>query len=230
MPHRSQIALVCSKPADRSAVAEWLSESGYAPVPLSDFARLDKDLQAHAIEAMVVDTALVASDDELFGLVRRLGVNRPLVVVGDVSHLRRDLREDLNVVERPLTREALLLAVGLALAEGRPVRQVARRQIEPIAASAQGLAVTVREASVRGVGLELAGQRPTALPPYFNLRIPAFGVHVLVKRAWMAPAGPALMRCGGTVEGDMPDAAQPWSSFASDAPAPTSPVRRPLRF
>ena len=48
---------------------------------------------------------------------------------------------DLSVVSRPLSREALLLSVGLALAEGRPARRHARRKIERIAASAHGLAL-----------------------------------------------------------------------------------------
>ena len=144
------------------------------------------------------------------------------MILGDASRLPRAVRGDLSVINRPLTREGLLLSVGLALAEGRPARRFPRRDVEPIPAVAHGIAVTVREASVGGVGLEVAGPRQAVLPPYFELRVPAFGVHVVVKRAWLVPVGPALVRCGGTVEGDLPDATRPWAEFAREAPAPSA--------
>jgi hypothetical protein len=51
-------------------------------------------------------------------------------------------------------------------------------------------------------------------------------VHVLVKRAWMVPVSPVLMRCGGTVEGDLNGSTRPWADFARVAPAPVASVRR----
>ena len=147
------------------------------------------------------------------------------MILGDVSRLPSAVRGELSVINRPITREGLLLSVGLALAEGRPARRFPRRDVEPIAAVAHGIAVTVREASVGGVGLEVAGPK-AVLPPYFEFRVPAFGVHVVVKRAWLVPVGPALVRCGGTIEGDLPDATRPWSEFAREAPAPMSSVTR----
>jgi hypothetical protein len=87
--------------------------------------------------------------------------------------------------------------------------------------------VVIREASPGGVGLEMVGPRPNPLPPYFRLRIPEFGVHVVVKRAWIAPsAAVENVRCGGTVEGDLPDAARSWAEFAREAPGPVTHVAR----
>lgn len=226
MPERASIALACPVHAERSTLVGWLSESGYAPVAIPDLRSLDDDLQANAFEALIADLALVPREDNLWDLVRCLGSNRPLMVLGDASRLPKAMLSDLSVVERPLEREALLLTVGLALAEGRPARKFPRRYVEPIPALAHGVAVTVREASVGGVGIELTGSRTSVLPPFFNLRIPEFGVHVLVKRAWMAPAGTEIMRCGGTVEGDLPGHVRPWSEFAREAPGPVSYVMR----
>ena len=62
------------------------------------------------------------------------------------------------------------------------------------------------------------------LPPTFRLRVPDAGVHVQVKRAWMTAVSATVMRCGGAVEGDLPDARQPWAVFARETP-PAS-VRR----
>lgn len=199
---------------------EWLAESGYDPVASSDLSRLEEDMRAKPIQALIADMTLVPREADVAGLIRRLGSNRPLVVLGDPNRFPGSRLGEVSVIARPFTRESLLLSVALALAEGRPARRFARRHIEPIRASAHGVSVTVREASTGGVGLELAGTRPSALPPYFSLRIPDFGVHVVVKRAWMAPAGSDVTRCGGTVEGDLPDAGQSWSEFARDAPAP----------
>jgi len=226
MPERATIALACPVHGERSTLVGWLSESGYAPVAIPDLSSLEESLQASAFEALIADLALVPREDNLWDLVRRLGSNRPLMVLGDAGRLPKAVLGDLSVVERPLARETLLLTVGLALAEGRPARKFPRRYVEPIPAQAHGVAVTVREASVGGVGIDLSGARSSVLPPFFNLRIPEFGVYVRVKRACMAPAGPEIMRCGGTVQGDLPGHKRPWSEFAREAPAPVSYVMR----
>lgn len=222
MSQRASIVVACPSPSERASVAEWLGQSGYDPLPIPDLSQLDRDLHARPIEAVIADMALVPGDSDVSGLMRRLGGNRPLVMLGEVSRVPAARRSEVTVIARPVERDALLLSVGLALAEGRPARRFARRSVEPIAASAHGIAVTVREASVGGVGIELAGPRSGTLPPFFSLRIPEFGVHVLVKRAWLAPIAPQRMRCGGTVEGDLPDAVRPWSEFALEAPGPVA--------
>ena len=228
MSDLASIGLACPEPAERASVVEWLRESGYQAVPVDDLSRLDETLRAHGIEALVADAALIPRED-LPGLLRRLGVNRPLVLLGEAGRLPASMMGDLSVVARPLTREGLLLSVGLALAEGRPSRRFARRKIDALQASAHGQPVTVHEISPGGVGFELAGSRPNLLPPFFGLRIAEFGVHVLVKRAWLAPAGPGTMRCGGTIEGDMPAAKQTWADFVRERPVrtPSAPSRFP---
>lgn len=226
MSDRASIALACPQARERAFVVEWLSQSGYDPVAMSDLASLDESLQANPIEALIADAALVPRESDVSALVRRLGSNRPLMVLGDASRLPAAPLGDVSVIARPITREGLLLSVGLALAEGRPARRFPRRNVEPITAVAHGVSVTVREASAGGVGIELKGPRPNVLPPFFQLRIPEFGVHILVKRAWMAPVAADVTRCGGTVEGDMPGATRTWMEFSREAPAPVSFVSR----
>ena len=226
MSDRASIALACTQSAERTSLTEWLSVSGYHPVLLPDLSRLDDDLQSNAIEALIADMVLIPRDDDVRNLVRRLGANRPLLVIGDTSRLPVATLGDVSVLSRPVTRDGILLSVGLALAEGRPARRFPRRPVEPIPATAQGISVTVREASVGGVGLDVSGPRQAVLPPYFNLRIPEFGVHVLVKRAWIVPVTPELMRCGGTVEGDLNGATCSWTDFAREAPDPVAAVKR----
>jgi hypothetical protein len=227
MSERASVAVACPTSSERASVIEWLSNAGYLPVALPDLLSLDRVLQGQPVEALVADLGAAPREDHVRDLMRRLGANRPLVVLGDASRLSSALRGDLSVIARPLTREALVIGVGLALAECRPVRRYPRKAVEPIRATAHGMSVIVREASVGGVGLDLVGQRPNPLPPYFKLRIPEFGVHVIVKRAWVASSGSAeAVRCGGTVEGDLPDAARPWTDFAREAPPPVTFVAR----
>ena len=152
MTNRASIAVACLQPAERASVSDWLSQSGYDPVAVSDLSRLDEDLHTNPVEALIAEMALVPREDDVRGLMRRLGSNRPLMILGDASRLPKAVRGDLSVINRPLTREGLLLSVGLALAEGRPARRFPRRDVEPIPAVAHGMAVTVREASVGGVG------------------------------------------------------------------------------
>jgi hypothetical protein len=230
MSDRPSIAIACSQAAERASLTDWLFDSGYQPVALPDLSRLDEEVHANAIEALIVDMALIPRDEDVKNLARRLGNNRPLILVGDANRLSALTRGDVSVIARPLKREELLLSVGLALAEGRPARRFARRPVGPIPATAQGMAVTIREASPGGVGIEVSGPRQAVLPPFFNLRIPDHGVHVLVKRAWIVPVRADLLRCGGSVEGDLNGSTRPWSEFAREAPAPIAPMKRRLSF
>lgn len=230
MSDRPSIAIACAQAAERDALSDWLSRSGYHPIAVSDVSRLDEEVHANAAEALIIDMGLLPRDEDVKNLARRLGNNRPLILLGDASRLSALTRGDVSVIARPLKQEELLLSVGLALAEGRPVRRYTRRPVEPIQATAQGMSVTIREASPGGVGIEVSGPRQAVLPPYFNLRIPDFGVHVLVRRAWIVPVRADLLRCGGSVEGDLNGSTRPWSEFAKEAPAPIAPMKRRLSF
>jgi hypothetical protein len=220
MSDRATVAIACLRSSERSQIADWLRDSGYDLVMMPDVARLEEHFQGAPVEALIADLALAPREADVRDLVRRLGVNRPLIALGEAGHLPVSLRSDLSMLSRPLTREGVIIAVGLALAEGRPSRRYRRKPVEPIPATANGLTVTIRETSVGGVGLEVSGARSTVLPPFFRLRVPEFGVHCVVKRAWMTNAD--VVRCGGTVEGDLPDAARTWADFAREAPAPVA--------
>ena len=230
MSDRPSVAIACSQAPERASVTDWLFDSGYQPVALADLSRLDEEVHANAIEALIIDMALIPREEDVRNLARRLGNNRPLILLGDASRLSALTRGDVSVIARPLKREELLLSVGLALAEGRPARRFARRSVGPIPATAQGMSVTIREASPGGVGIEVSGPRQAVLPPYFNLRVPDHGVHVLVKRAWIVPVRADLLRCGGSVEGDLNGSTRTWAEFANEAPAPVAPMKRRLPF
>ena len=86
------------------------------------------------------------------------------------------------------------MSVALGLAEGRPARRSPRKLVPRLLASVDGVTSKIVDVSSEGVRLEIAGASPSALPPYFILKVPAFGVAAKVKRVWVAM--PAQGTCG----------------------------------
>ena len=70
--------------------------------------------------------------------------------------------------------------------------------------------------------LEISGSSATVLPPYFILRVPAFGVAARVKRVWVATPNSSSMWCGGIVEkgAERTDGGgAQWLNFVQSAPS-----------
>ena len=65
MTNRASIAVACPEPAERASVSDWLSQSGYDPVAVSDLSRLDEDLHTNAVEALIAEMALVPREDDV---------------------------------------------------------------------------------------------------------------------------------------------------------------------
>jgi hypothetical protein len=196
---------------------EWLAHAAYEPAVISDLSRLADELVARRVEASIVDASLV-SQGEIPALVRRLGINRPLILVGDPGASPGGAWRDLSWLERPVSRESLLLSVALALAEGRPARRSPRRPVDRLLASVDGVESRVLDVSPEGVRIEIAGTRPGNLPPHFTLRLPNYGVRVSVRRVWVASPTGSNVWCGGIIDSVLPGSAQPWSTFVQEVP------------
>jgi hypothetical protein len=68
------------------------------------------------------------------------------------------------------------------------------------------------------VRLEITGSTPAALPPYFTLKVPGFGVAAKVKRVWVAMPAQGSMWCGGILEKQTEKSATTWTKFIANAP------------
>jgi hypothetical protein len=181
-----------------------------------DLSHLTEEITSKKIEVLLADRALVPTSDIPI-LMRRLGINRPLILIGDPG-VASGVPRDVSCLERPVTRQSLLLSVALALAEGRPARRSPRRMVQRLASSVDGVGAYLLDVSAEGVRLEVAGTRPGILPPYFALRVPGFGVRASVKRVWVAAPSSTSLWCGGTIEGVLPGSEQPWTTFVDEAP------------
>ena len=156
--------------------------------------------------------------DEIQFVMRLLGANRPLILIGDPGTPQSKVPRDASWLDRGVSQESLLLSVALALAEGRPARRSPRKPVSHLISSIDGVVSQVLDVSSEGVRLELAGVAATALPPVFTMRVPAFGVVTTVKRIWVANPGRRALWCGGTVVRTSPKAAFAWKTLVDTAP------------
>jgi hypothetical protein len=219
--NKVKIGVACPLPGERAAFLEWLSGTDYEPVPMPNLEIAARDLSARSmearVEALIADVSLVSAAD-LPRVVKMLGPNRPLVLVGAPKDRIEEVPRDATWISRPVTRDNFLLSIALALAEGRPARKSPRQVVPRLLATVDGIASKIVDVSDEGVRLEVTGQSTAALPPYFILKVPSFGVAAKVRRVWVTP-GPSHVWCGGIVERPAEKTGKmPWQAFVKTAP------------
>ncbi len=213
-----RIGVACPIAGERAAFLEWLQAAGYEPVPMLSIDTVGRDLATKPLEALIADVALVSAGD-LARIVKTLGQNRPLVLVGNPKDAIEEVPCHATWVDRPSTRDTFLLSVALALAEGRPARRSPRRMVPRLTSTIDGVSSKIVDISVDGVRLEIADATPASLPPYFTLRVPGFGVAAKVKRVWVAMPAQGSMWCGGIVERQADKNTAAWNKFVVNAPS-----------
>ena len=227
MPIVERIGVACPILGERAAFMDWLSAAGYEPVPMLDLDLLARDLSTRPVEALIADVSLVPVV-ELPRLIRLLGANRPLIVVGEAAKSLEAVPRDVTWIDRPVTRDNFLLSIALALAEGRPARRSPRKRVPRLLSQIDGVTAKVMDVSSEGVRLEVTGSAPSALPPYFTLRVTAYGISTRVKRVWVAAPGQGSLWCGGIIERGQPARTEAsWSRFIETAPTTGDIAMRP---
>ena len=141
-----RIGVACPKTGERAAFLEWLKIAGYEPVPMISVDALASDMVAKPIEALIADVSLVSAE-ELPRIVKILGHNRPLILVGAPGSQIEDVPRDATWMQRPVTKDTLLLSVALGLAEGRPARRSPRNLVPRLQASLDGVASIIVDVS-----------------------------------------------------------------------------------
>lgn len=222
MPVLERIGVACPILGERAAFLDWLSTAGYEPVPMLDLDLLARELTARPVEALIADVSLIPAAD-LSRFIRTLGANRPLIVVGEPGQALEAVPRDVTWIDRPVTRDNFLLSIALALAEGRPARRSPRKPVPKLLSHIDGVSARIMDVSLEGVRLEVTGTAPPALPPFFTLRVPAFGVTAKVKRVWVAVPNQGSLWCGGIIDrGQVVKSEIAWSRFIQTAPNVTS--------
>jgi hypothetical protein len=216
-PTPVKVGVACPIPGERAAFLEWLTLAGYEPVPMLNLDALNRELNTRPIEALIADVSLVPKY-ELPRLVRTLGPNRALILVGNADQAIEEVPRDATWMDRPVTRDTFLLSVALGLAEGRPARRSPRKLVPKLLSSIDGVTSKVVDVSAEGVRLEISGAASSSLPPYFTLKVPGFGVATKVKRVWVATPAQGSVWCGGVIEKPNEKTIALWNKFISAAP------------
>lgn len=223
----TRIGVACPVAVERSSFLDWLRSANYEPVAMPDLDLLGRELGTRPVEALIADVSLIPAV-ELPRVLRILGQNRPLIVVGESSRSLESVPRDVTWIDRPVERDVFLLSVALALAEGRPARRSPRKAVPRLPSHIDGVSARLMDVSVDGVRLEVTGATPAALPPYFTLRVPGFGVATRVKRVWVSALGQGALWCGGIIEPDQAAKVEAaWSKLVALAPGSEEPVQRP---
>ena len=209
-----KIGVACPLPGERAAFFEWLTKAGYEPVSINTIDTINQE--ARSIEALIADVSLVTKKD-LARVVRMLGPNRPLVLVGRPKDCIEEVPRDATWMNRPVNRNNFELSVQLALAEGRPARRSPRKMVPKLLSSVDGVSSKIMDVSTEGVRLEINGASTSTLPPYFTLRVPGFGVNAKVKRVWVAQPKQGTTWCGGIIDGKASTNTM-WHKFLQAAP------------
>jgi hypothetical protein len=223
MSVRSRVGVACPIPSERAALLEWLTSSGFAPVPMIDGESIGRHLESGGFEVLVVDADLLRS---AVTMLRLLGPNRPLIIVGeadDVAAMADARRRDASFLARPLTPDTIGLAVTLALAEGRPARRHRRRPVARIPAMVHELPSYMIDVSYDGIRLEISEQHRATIPPFFRVQVPMFRVGVHVQRVWIStpptPQPRPSIWCGVILRQNSENATGLWRSLVDHAPA-----------
>jgi hypothetical protein len=192
-----------------------------------DAGSIVRELDGEGFEALVIDADLAVTGDTPF-VLRNLDRNRPLVVIGnaDAASLTEQGRSDVTYLKRPLARDPFLLAVALALAEGRPARRSPRRLVARLQASVDTVPARIIDVSYEGIRLEMPERHRSTLPPFFSVKVPMFSVNVLGKRVWVNNAldgrADRVFWCGVRLERNPGRAVEAWRTLVDNAPASAS--------
>ncbi|MBY0496857.1 MAG: hypothetical protein K2Y23_21820 [Cyanobacteria bacterium] len=215
--HAVKVGVACPIPGERAAFLEWLTLAGYEPVPMLNIEGLAHELSSRPVQALICDVKLIPKKD-LPRLVKALGPNRALILVGNHDEALEDVPRDATWMDRPVTRDTFLLSVALGLAEGRPSRRSPRKLVPALLSSIDGISSKVMDISIEGVRLEITGASPASLPPFFTLKVPGFGVNAKVKRVWVAAPDQGSVWCGGVIERPNAKQVASWQKFIVNSP------------
>ena len=118
------------------------------------------------------------------------GVSRqaPTIVIENIGGQSESISGHTVCLTRPLDRVMLACFVSMALLDERPVRRSVRKPVNRFEAVVNGVPSHILDVSAEGLRIEVPGDRRTALPPYFVVRVPLVGVAVTVQRMWARSA------------------------------------------
>jgi hypothetical protein len=217
-----RIILALPDVIESATIGEWLSSNRFDPVRRADARTAAREMNAHDFDLLVADATLAVRDG-LLTVSRQRNPATAAVVIGNGPQVeaRDAVSRHAIYLERPLDRATLLCTVMMAIMEGRPARRSPRKTANRFEAVVNGVPSHIIDASHHGLRLQMPGRGISALPPYFNVRVPLIGVAVPVQRVWARSAPgqttPAIW-CGAALSANRPAVEEGWRGFVDMLP------------
>lgn len=204
-----RVGLALPSDHERTAVAAWLEGAEMAVERLLEGCRIDDDITDRALGCVVADGA--ALQQGYLASLRRQDPRLPVVaIVNRADDDAGAFRRGVTAVVRPLDGASLVLAVSLALGEGRQARGSRRTRTSRVASRVSGVSASILDLSPDGVRLELPTAAASRLAPHFRLQVPMVALDLVVRRAWVGRARGGLVQCGATLVDPDPSQRLAW--------------------
>ncbi len=228
-----RVGVACPRPGERAAVSDWLRSAEIEPVVLVDACFVNAEAGGRPLDCVVADASLLTP--HFLTALRRGDPNRPIIAIGESGDpIAATLkRKDVSFHARPISEHDLLLAVSLAVAEGRPARRSARRIVPRLATSIEGAAAVLLDVSNEGLRLEMDSARASKLSPQFVLQVPMLKMGVPVHRVWLKAGGEpgqtSRLQCGATILAADERTLRAWQRLSDPAAGFAGPKPAPAR-
>lgn len=203
MPTTPRVGIACPRPGERAAVADWLRGADIEPVVLVDACFVNTEVGGRPLDCVVADAALLTP--HFLTALRKGDPNKPVIALGDADDPNEKMltRKSVSFHTRPILERELLLAVSLAVAEGRPHRRSERRIVPRLPSTIEGEAAVLIDVSQEGLRLEMESARASKLSPQFVVHVPMLKIGVPVQRVWLRagadPTQTSRLQCGASI-------------------------------
>lgn len=223
MPTRPKIVIAVPDPSECTALADWLASEGFEPVKRPNAKMAAGEMTSRSFDLLIADAGF-AFQDGLHRLGRGRNPATPTVVVGDEAAARQcEAAVGTMYLARPIDHAMLVCTVSMAILDGRPIRQSARKIVSRFAVRVNGMPAHIIDISNEGVRLEIPRDGRPAPLPFFTVKVPLIGVTVNVQRRWAMPTAQKgrqaeVVLCGGVLVQNHLRAEQGWKQFAETLP------------
>ena len=185
MPTTPRVGIACPRPGERAAICDWLRTVDIEPVMLVDACLVNAQVGGRPLDCVVADAALLSP--HFLAELRKGDPGKAIIAIGDAGDPGEAtlVRKNISFHARPVGEQDLLLAVSLAMAEGRPHRRSVRCIVPRLATSIEGEPAVLLDVSHEGLRLEVAATRTSKLSPQFVVHVPALKMGIPVQRVWV---------------------------------------------
>lgn len=231
MPTTPRVGIACPRPGERAAVSDWLRGAEMEPVVLVEACLVNTEVGGRPLDCVVADVSLLTP--HFVSALRKGDPNKPIVAIGDAGDPAETvlIRKDISFHARPVSEQELLLAVSLAVSEGRPLRRSVRRVVPRLATSVEGEPAVLLDVSHEGLRLEMAATRASRLSPQFVVHVPALKMGVPVQRVWVRAGGEpgrgARVQCGASLLASDERTLRAWQRLSNPAAGRLAPPKAP---